>query len=206
MVDEDYAIVGVHIDENMRRKIINGEFIDFAKLIPHDHVAAESDHRLEIVHRDGQTFFQPVSEREMVGINSIFKWDQAFQIFSTIYNEAHPLRATELLQNSHIIHHASQLFAWDNIYAYDIDFHLHIAKHPERSWGIILQQSWSMRLQDRLNKSQFMVSKGEAGSSKQGNFNGHFQRKKICWQYNQGNCEYGFNCIFCNDCEHHGCI
>ena len=150
VVDEEYAIVGAHIDENLKRKIISGDYVDFARLIPRDSVSMEADKRLEIVSRNGQTFFQPMVKREGVGINNIFRWDQAFRVYCTLYTEIHHHRAPEMIQYSHIIHHANQLFIWENVYAYDVDFHIHMSKHPERSWGIILQQAWSMRLQDRV--------------------------------------------------------
>ena len=215
VVEEDYGILASHVDELTKRKIVNGEFVDFAKLIPNDRVSMETsrDCRLEIVSKNGQTFFQPVAERELSGITGIGKWDQAFRIFSAIYNEAHPLRAIELLQYNHTIHHAAQLFAWDNVNAYDVDFRMHLAKHPERSWGIILQQAWTMRLQDRIVKN----NNGSAGQfnqhSNQGNFgrngggNSQTPKKKICWQYQVGDCEFGFGCRFghyCGICGKYG--
>ena len=56
VVDEDYAIIGVHLDDNLRKKIIQGEFVDFSKLIPKDKIVTEADRRLEIVTKNGQTF------------------------------------------------------------------------------------------------------------------------------------------------------
>ena len=81
VVDEDYAVIGAHLEDNLRQKIVQGEFVDFSKLIPKDKILAETDHRLEIVTKNGQTFFQPVTKREGVGITSLFRWDQAFRIF-----------------------------------------------------------------------------------------------------------------------------
>ena len=34
VIDEGYKLVGAHIDEVTRNKIINNEFVDFAKLLP----------------------------------------------------------------------------------------------------------------------------------------------------------------------------
>ena len=48
-LDEDYLVVGSHLDDSTCRKIMNGEYIDFARLIPKDKVASEEDHRMEIV-------------------------------------------------------------------------------------------------------------------------------------------------------------
>ena len=83
---------------------------------------------------------------------------------------AHSKRSAELVQYSHIIHMASQTFTWDNVYMYDKDFHLHLVKHPGRSWGIILQQAWMVRLKDRVK------FKGE----------GNDKRNDICKMFNQG--------------------
>ena len=196
LVDEEYAIVGSHLEESLRRKIVCHEYMDFSRLLPRDRIVREADKRLEIVHKDGQTFFRPVSERESGGITGLYKWDQAFRIFSSVYTEVFAHRASELLQYSHIIHHTSHLFTWDNIYAYDIDFRLHMSKHPERSWGIILQQAWSMQLQDRIGKPSTPGQNALTGSKTPGSNN----NKKICRKYNQGKCTYGFNCKFDHRC------
>ena len=45
LVDEDYLLVGTHIDENTKQKVINGEYVDFAKLLPSDRLV-EDDHRM----------------------------------------------------------------------------------------------------------------------------------------------------------------
>ena len=36
VLDEDYLIVGNHVEEMLKKKIANGEYVDFAKLIPKD--------------------------------------------------------------------------------------------------------------------------------------------------------------------------
>ena len=35
-LDEDYLMVGNHVDNLIRHKIKNGEYVDFAKLMPRD--------------------------------------------------------------------------------------------------------------------------------------------------------------------------
>ena len=75
-------------------------------------------------------------------------------IFSNIFTKFHPHRVGELIQYNHVIYSISLTYTWENVYAYDKEFRMHIARHPERSWAIILQQAWSMRLRDRLHKSE----------------------------------------------------
>ena len=82
MMDEEYMVIGAHVDENTRNKIAKGEYIDFGKLLPKDRLLVEDEGKLELVIRNGKTFWVPVSE--VVTINSISRWEQAFRIFANI--------------------------------------------------------------------------------------------------------------------------
>ena len=131
MVDEDYLAIGAHVDETLQKKIISNEYVDFARLLPRDRLAVEEDHRMEMVNKDGMSYWVPVADRDNLGaISSFSKWEQAFRVFSNIYNSKFPERATELVQYNHIIHTASQMYVWDNVYQYDKEFRLHISRHP----------------------------------------------------------------------------
>ena len=55
-IDQDYLMIGGHVDEAMRTKIVRGDYIDFSKLIPKDRILTEEDDRLELVVRNGRTF------------------------------------------------------------------------------------------------------------------------------------------------------
>ena len=48
-VDEKYMLMGSHLDENICKKIINHEYVDFAKLLPRDRVGLEEDQCMELV-------------------------------------------------------------------------------------------------------------------------------------------------------------
>ena len=78
IVDDQYALVSTHIDEATRAKIIDGQYVDFSKLIPQDKVRCEEEKRMEFVNKNGQTYLMPVSERDTVSILSFHKWEQAF--------------------------------------------------------------------------------------------------------------------------------
>ena len=123
-------------------------------------------------------------------INNFTKWEQAFRVFCNIYTEFFPNKAKELIQYNHIINIASQSFAWDNVYKYDKDFRRHISKHPTRSWGIILQQAWTMRLKDRMG------DRAQRG----GGADRNRARRDICWKFNLGSCTYGLSCKFDHRC------
>ena len=201
-IDDDYSVLGNHLDSSLRKKIVEHEYVDFSRLLPRDKVRSESDNRLEMVNQNGKTYWVPYSDRDNISIGSYHKWDLAFRVFSNVYTSVHPSRATKLLQYQHLIFSASQNYIWDNVYTYDIDFRLHMSKHPERNWGLILHQAWSFRLKDRLT-----YFKGGDNASPHGQDKGQSSRKRNCNQFNQGYCEYGYRCKFehrCAICNKYG--
>ena len=196
-VDDDYIMVAAHVDQNMERKIAQGDYIDFTKLIPRDRLSVNSDHCMELVSKGGMSYFVPVSDREAQHIQNFHIWEKAFRVFSHIYMRYHPARAVELIEYNHLIHSASLSFAWDNMYAYDRDFRMHLARHPNRSWGLILQQAWSFRLKDRIRQAHSDTN----GTN--GHYSGQHQNKKnkeACYRFNRGRCTYGDRCKFDHRC------
>ena len=193
MVDETYLSVASHVEQSIVSKIAHGEYVDFSRLIAKDKVLLGQDDRIKIVNKDGHPFFVPVRDN-LTSINSFGRWEQAFRVFSEIYSRHHPHRSSELIQYNHIIHTAAMTYVWENVYLYDIDFHFHIGKHPQCSWAIILQQAWSMRLREKLNKQST-----HAASPGLHNNNNNSSREP-CWCFNKGRCTYGKKCKFEHKC------
>ena len=166
-MDEDYMVIGAHVDESMQNKIIRGEYIDFGKLIPRDKIVMEEDKRMELIMKNGRAFWTPAGSGEITSITNFHKWEKAFRIYSNIYTRAHPARASELIQYNHVINSIASTYVWDNVYSYDKEFRMHLSRHPSRSWAIILQQAWTMRLRDRIKNDHLY------GSSNNQNFGGN---------------------------------
>ena len=204
MVDDDYLLVASHVDPSTLNKIILGEYVDFAKLLPRDKILQEEDQRLEVVVRGGHTYWVPAQDRDGVqSIQGFARWEQAFRVYSDIYLRNHPERSTELIQYNHIIYTASLTYIWENVYAYDKDFRLHMGRHPERSWGIILQQAWSMRLKDKLGRGfegSGTVSRKHEGTPKRQEDNEAIDINRICRRFNKGRCSFGPTCKFDHRC------
>ena len=120
VVDEEYLVVGGHIDQALQEKIARMEYIDFSRLIPRDSVTGKvDDNWMELINRGGATFFAPVSDREGTVINGFPRWEQAFRIYSNILTRTFPSKASKLIQYNHTIYTAAQSFSWDNVYLYD---------------------------------------------------------------------------------------
>ena len=194
MVDEKFLLVAAHIDENTRKKIIDGQYIDFLRLRPKDKVIDEEEGRMQLVQRNGHTYFVPVQEG--TSILNYGKWEQAFRVFSDIYTRAHPHRSGELIQYNHIIHTISHMYVWDNVYKYDKDFRMHLNQFPQRSWAIILNQAWAMRLKDKIRMDNTRNMTGGFGNS------GRQGSQDPCRHYNRGKCTFGVNCKFDHKCSY----
>ena len=215
IVDEGYIVVGAHVDEATISKIKKGEYVDFGRLIPRDRVIAEEDGRMEMIVKDGRTFWSPVTS--VTNIGSFAKWEQAFRVFSNIYCKANSHRSAELIEYNHIIHTIAMAYSWDNVYTYDKEFRMHMGRNPHRSWAMILQQAWSLRLKDRLTYGH-SYGGGSSGSynnynyagNKSSNGNGNGNRAKVpepCRRFNRGMCNFGPNCKYehkCNYCNKFG--
>ena len=62
MIDESYLLVAAHVDENMGRKILQFDYVDFSRLLPGDRVVQEEDQCLTFVNKGRTTFLVPVSK------------------------------------------------------------------------------------------------------------------------------------------------
>ena len=131
-VDEEYLVIGSHVDETLCSKIINHEYVDFAQILPRDRVSQEEDQRMELINRNGMTYWTPVVDKELGTITSFSRWEVAFRVFSNIYRTKYPHKSSELIQYCHIIHTASLTYVWENVYFYDKEFRIHMLHHPQR--------------------------------------------------------------------------
>ena len=124
-------------------------------------------------------------------ISSFSRWEQSFRVFATIFTNFFPSCASELLQYSHLIHTMSLSFAWDNVYAYDHDFRLHMSCHPKKSWAIILQQAWTIRLKDKIGSGS---NSNHAGKMQGLHSPNNRSKRDTCYRFNRGKCSFGQNC------------
>ena len=202
LVDDKYWVVGAHTEDTLHDKIIRGEYVDFGKLIPKDHITGEDKNRMELIYKNGRAYWVPA--KQTVAINSFARWEQAFRVYSNIYTKEHPHRSSELIEYNHVMHTISMLYIWSNAYAYDKDFRMHMAKNPNHSWSIILKQAWSMRLNDRLPKGNDTA--GGARFSRPGvGFQNGDKREKFnepCHRFNRGKCNFGTGCHYKHHCSY----
>ena len=194
LIDEDFELIESQVSEKMIEKIVNNEYVNFAKLLPKDKLVIEEEDRYQMFcNKKGETFWAP-PEKSSGSINSIEKWDEAFRVFSKIYSKFKPERACELVEYSQLIHTAASTFVWANVYNYDRHFRLFLSKHSERKWGIILQQAWMIYLCEKIPHSNQNPTNRPSSSD------GSRRTGKICYKFNKGRCNFGYNCKFDHRC------
>ena len=75
LVDEEYCLVASHIDDNLRRRIKEGDYVDFNRLLPVEN-STEEEGRLELIYKEGCAYWIPASNRtrsnEITSIQSVF--------------------------------------------------------------------------------------------------------------------------------------
>ena len=85
--DDQFFHITCHVDELVKTKIEAGEFIDLEKLLPKDPTRkVVEDNRMELVNRDGSTYFIPASDKESK-ITNVRKWEQAFRVMPQFTQE-----------------------------------------------------------------------------------------------------------------------
>ena len=82
MMDDDYLILAMHADEGLERCVNNGEYIDFARLLPRDRGQMQQDNRIKLVQVSGHLSCVLVSDNVTGSISSFVRWEQAFRVFS----------------------------------------------------------------------------------------------------------------------------
>ena len=206
---EDFLQVTCHIDDSVKDKAEQGGFIEMQILSPKLRIGQVDDSMeggLEMVNRDGKTFFVPCNEQQRSSqkITSYRKWEQSFRVYMALYTKANPLRGHELIQYMHTISIAASSFHWDNVMYYDYMFRKMMEKNPQRSWAKTNTQLWTLAMRDPIaskNHSQFAENKNR------GSKNGEF--KNACWRHNRNQCKnsaascrFEHRCSFCGAYNH----
>ena len=80
---------------------------------------------------------------------------------------------------------------------YDKDFCIHMAKFTKRSWSIILQQAWMVRLREKIKISGSDYHNHGQKSA------GQHRQNDFCKQWNRtGRCSFGRQCKFDHRCSY----
>lgn len=198
--DAQHRSLGSHLDRATITKIVRGEFVEFHRLIPKKKFKKFRD-------RGKNSWFlttnggppQFVEEEDDNYISSYAKWEEAFDIFASIYLRGHPQSADELYDYKHVIRGAAADYIWENVFDYDVEFRLHMEKHPTRGWSAKLTDEWTRHMKnlkgakgDTPSQSSFAPTNDQGGQT---------QKREICIRYNKGRCTWGSKCRNIHKCS-----
>ena len=189
-----------HVDSVLRAKIQRGEYVELEKLLMRPksfkNPTSTGKDRLSLVNNNGIAEFEVPGEQ--VRINSVRRWEQGFRIYATIYSQANPTRAHELLHYIATINNAARSYTWDCVAYYDFQFRQLMARKPNRSWALTFPELWNLALTEPLNKSSSNYN-NNAGSGKKRDW-----RDNSCWRFNKGHCKHGPYCRYDHRCSYCG--
>ena len=165
--------------------------MELEKLLPRNrfpHKLGE-DNRMEMVNRDGMTFFVPATDKDC-SITNVRRWDQAFRIYAAIYCKANPTRSAEIWQYVYTIHTAASSFSWENVAWYDYTFRQLMAVKPKCSWAKTYLQFWNLAMRNPINGQSNISNNNSSGSgNKPRNKKYGDWRDNCCWVFNRtGRC------------------
>lgn len=194
--DAQHKSLGSHVDRATELKIIRGEFIDLQDLLVRRKSTRGGKLNKPVMRmiNDG-TNTRWVEEANDSLINSYPKWEEAFEIYASIYIRGNPEKAQDLYDYKFTIRDAANTYIWDNVYEYDIEFRLHIERcKNRRRWSAKLDYEWSRCLKNHIQfKHDKPMGHNEAGSSS--------KAREICNRYNKGRCTWGSQCRYLHICK-----
>lgn len=199
--DAQHKSLGSHVDRATELRIVRGEFIDLQDLLVKRRNNRGGRALTRPVMRlinDG-THSRWVEESDDSIINSYRKWEEAFEIYASIYICGNPEKAQDLYDYKFTIRDAANTYIWDNVYEYDIEFRLHIERcKNQRRWSAKLDYEWTRCMKNHI---QFRHDKHNS-TNETGNTPGHSSKaREICNRYNKGRCTWGSQCRYLHICK-----
>ena len=207
------------------KKILAGEFIDFAELPPAKGKVKSIPHAME-----GQIVVIQAADlaesRKL--IPDLATWIQCFSIYAAVIITKEPERAKNLLAYMSLIAKCSLKYKWRSWVVYDLNFRQDAAEVGQKDWSkvepstytqcftgaAISQESWCRRCHSIDHASDACPIKPTGMQRKREGqpLGAAFAPKKrpaphsnpqVCRKYNtyDGDCRYGANCMLQHKCE-----
>lgn len=186
------ADISVHVSQNVKEKIQNGEYIDLSLLLVNNQNTADQAQKIVVQH--GELVLQ--QKQNTNKIFSIEQWTTAFIIYASIYGRAHPETYNDLLKYMSMIRlGATRSINTLGFKMYDEQYRLRKSQDPLSSWGNIDVELWLLYMGGNSYSSQ-----GQTPNSALQPNNTLYK----CYKFNyEGNCFrkacfYKHLCIKCN--------
>jgi len=131
-----YDDLGVHVSQQAKQKIINGEYIVLGILL--DKTSVDFNKQLALDDQ-GQLVLKQKTVKQLTDLHS---WLYAFLIYASIYTSAHPQSTQGILKYMYNIKLGASRTSTLGWRDYDQQYRLRKARSPTSSWGTIDQELW----------------------------------------------------------------
>ena len=179
--------VDLHIDSKTKAKIHANNFVDFVALL-NDSSSQVDQYQLEVT--GNRVALVPTSK--VTQINNMERWMEAFNVFVSIYSEAHPLQTPALMKHATIVHGIAKRSEVTAALFYDVNFRKWHQRQSTLQWGVI--------------NNELFLQAGSMTGGTVSRFKGPFQsanpsRPGRCWDFMRtGFCARGKQCRFSHRC------
>lgn len=179
--------LGYNVQNNVKIKIINNEYIDLGILI--SKVSNPDDDSKNISIKDGNLVI--TNKSRPTKITDIQQWTDAMLIFASIYTSAHSLEFSGLLKYIHTVRLGASRTPGLGWKSYDIQFRLKKERNPEKSWAVVDQELWLLYMYANFNTIPNTTTTPSNSMYKCYDYN----YKGVC---NKLRCSYLHSCIKCS--------
>ncbi|XP_033739136.1 uncharacterized protein LOC117326494 [Pecten maximus] len=195
--------LGYNVSDKIRAKIMENEFIEFGELVFPSYESEQT--KLKLTYEGNGLGLTASSKAKSVA--NISQWNQAFDIFVSIYTEKFPEKISHLLKYGNTMRLLNQNYGFQAVKFYDENFRKLRRTQPV-NWNIVHDELWRMAAM-RINHVQTPYGKPNQAKPFSQNsqpFRGKFQQKPklpygYCWGFAlEGTCKHGSSCRFKHEC------
>lgn len=184
--------VSATVPQNLKEKIIRGDYIELFTLLNNSH-----SHGVQklVLSNKGEIVVQ--SNQNSQKLLSIDQWTTAFIIFTSIFCSVHSHRFQELLKYMYVVRQGASRSTLGWI-TYDEQYRLRKSINPSSSWADVDMELWLLYMNG--NSSTYFFNSQHATK-----FQNSLHSNLKCYPFNYSNkctrqtCMYSHTCLRCNE-------
>ncbi|CAI5784056.1 finger 703-like [Podarcis lilfordi] len=175
-------ILGNHLSQKKRNKILNGDYVDMFTLLPPAKLIGKGEKRRS----SGKGRYRtPRAER------TFENWLDGYQVFMGVVCAAYPRRSMDLVAYLAHVRRAHSLAGEHAALTYDENFRRNASLLPTTRWDLTDPNYWGEDVNPYIEKKT-------PGSIKVGKT--EVKRRRLCWEFNRGVCSRP-SCKYLHECD-----
>ncbi|CAI5771626.1 finger 703-like [Podarcis lilfordi] len=175
-------ILGNHLSQKKRNKILNGDYVDMFTLLPPTKLMGKGEKRRSFGKRRYRT---PRAER------TFENWLDGYQVFMGVVCAAYPRRSMDLVAYLAHVRRAHSLAGENAALTYDENFRRNASLLPSTRWDLTDPNYWGEDVNPYIEKKNQESAKAGKTEAK---------RHRLCWEFNRGVCSRP-SCKYLHECE-----